>query len=43
MTSHSPPGDTPPSELFDARDSDQALMTATADLSWVEQLEQIHG
>jgi HEPN domain-containing protein len=34
---------TPPSELFDLRDSDQALSTAKAVLAWVEQLDQPHG
>jgi HEPN domain-containing protein len=43
VTSRYPLDDTPPSELFDARDSDQALSTAKAVLSWVEQLDQPHG
>ncbi|MCX5949043.1 MAG: HEPN domain-containing protein [Cyanobacteria bacterium] len=43
VTSRYPLDDTPPSELFDARDSDQALTTAKAVLAWVEQLDQPHG
>ena len=43
VTSRYPLDDTPPSELFDARDSDQALSTAKAVLAWVEQLDQPHG
>jgi HEPN domain-containing protein len=40
VTSRYPLDDTPPSELFDARDSEQALSTAKAVLAWVEQLNQ---
>jgi len=40
VTSRYPLDDTPPSELFDARDSDQALTTAQAVLAWVELLDQ---
>ncbi|MEI7666142.1 MAG: HEPN domain-containing protein [Synechococcaceae cyanobacterium ELA263] len=43
VTSRYPLDDTPPSELFDARDSDQALTTAKAVLNWVEQLDQPQG
>ena len=43
VTSRYPLDDTPPSELFDARDSDQALSTAEAVLSWVEQLDRPPG
>ena len=43
VTSRYPLDDTPPSELFDARDSDQALTTAKAVLAWVEQLDQSPG
>ena len=43
VTSSDPLDDTPPSELFDPRDSDQALTTAEAVLIWVEQLDQPHG
>jgi hypothetical protein len=43
VTSRYPLDDTPPSELFDARDSDQALRTAKAVLSWVEQLDRPPG
>jgi HEPN domain-containing protein len=43
VTSRYPLDDTPPSELFDPRDSDQALSTAKAVLAWVEQLDQPHG
>ena len=43
VTSRYPLDDTPPSELFDARDSDQALRTAEAVLSWVEQLDRPPG
>ncbi len=32
--------DTPPSELFDAADSEQALSPAAAVLAWVEHLDQ---
>jgi HEPN domain-containing protein len=37
VTTRYPLDDTPPSELFDARDSKQALGTAAAVLAWVEQ------
>ncbi|MFN7898859.1 MAG: HEPN domain-containing protein [Synechococcaceae cyanobacterium] len=40
VTSRYPLDDTPPSELFEARDSEQALATAQAVLSWVEHLDQ---
>jgi hypothetical protein len=43
VTSRYPLDDTPPSELFDARDSEQALSTATSVLAWVEQLDQAPG
>jgi HEPN domain-containing protein len=43
VTSRYPLDDTPPSELFDARDSNQALSTAAAVLAWVEQLDQAPG
>jgi HEPN domain-containing protein len=43
VTSRYPLDDTPPSELFDARDSEQALTTAKAVLAWVEQLDQVPG
>jgi HEPN domain-containing protein len=43
VTSRYPLDDTPPSELFEARDSDQALTTAKALLAWVEQLDQPSG
>jgi HEPN domain-containing protein len=43
VTSRYPLDDTPPSELFDARDSDQALTTAMAVLAWVEELDQSPG
>ena len=43
VTSRHPLDDTPPSELFDACDSDQALTTAKAVLAWVEQLDQAPG
>ena len=43
VTSRYPLDDTPPSELFDARDSEQALTTAKAGLAWVEQLDQVPG
>ena len=43
VTSRYPLDDTPPSELFDLRDSNQALSTAKAVLAWVEQLDQPQG
>jgi len=43
VTTRYPLDDTPPSELFDARDSNQALSTAAAVLAWVEQLDQAPG
>jgi hypothetical protein len=43
VTSRYPLDDTPPSELFDARDSDQALSTAKAVLKWSEEAGQIPG
>jgi len=43
VTSRYPLDDTPPSELFDARDSEQAQSTATAVLAWVELLDQAPG
>jgi HEPN domain-containing protein len=43
VTSRYPLDDTPPSELFDGRDSDQAISTAKAVLAWVEQLDQPSG
>ncbi len=43
VTSRYPLDDTPPSELFDDRDSEQALTTAKAVLAWVEQLDQVPG
>ena len=43
VTSRYPLDDTPPSELFDDRDSEQAITTAKAVLAWVEQLDQPSG
>ena len=43
VTSRYPLDDTPPSELFDDRDSKQAITTAKAVLAWVEQLDQPSG
>ena len=43
VTSRYPLDDTPPSELFDDRDSEQAIATAKAVLAWVEQLDQLSG
>jgi HEPN domain-containing protein len=43
VTSRYPLDDTPPSELFEARDSEQALTTAKSVLTWVEQLDQPPG
>ncbi len=43
VTSRYPLDDTPPAELFDRADADQAITTAEAVLRWVEQLDQPSG
>jgi hypothetical protein len=43
VTSRYPLEDTPPMDLFDPADSEQAIATATAVLAWVERLDQGEG
>ena len=43
VTSSYPMEDTPPMDLFEPSDSQQAITTATAVLAWVERLEQGEG
>jgi HEPN domain-containing protein len=40
VTSRYPLEDTPPMDLFEPSDSQQAISTATAVLAWVERLDQ---
>ena len=40
VTSRYPLEDTPPMDLFEPTDSQQAISTATAVLVWVERLDQ---
>jgi len=40
VTSRYPLEDTPPMDLFEPSDSEQAISTATAVLVWVERLDQ---
>ena len=43
VTSSYPLEDTPPMDLFEMSDSEQAISTATAVLAWVERLDQGEG
>ena len=43
VTSRYPLEDTPPMDLFEPTDSEQAISTATAVLAWVERLAQGEG
>ena len=43
VTSRYPLEDTPPMDLFEATDSEQAITTAAAVLAWVERLNQGDG
>jgi HEPN domain-containing protein len=43
VTSRYPLEDTPPMDLFETSDSEQAISTATAVLAWVERLDQGEG
>lgn len=43
VTSRYPLDDTPPMDLFETRDSEQAIATATAVLAWIERLDQGDG
>jgi len=43
VTSRYPLEDTPPMDLFEPSDSYQAITTATAELAWVERLDQGEG
>jgi len=43
VTSRYPLEDTPPMDLFEMSDSQQAISTATAVLAWVERLDQGDG
>ena len=43
VTSRYPLEDTPPMDLFEPSDSEQAISTATAVLAWVERLDQGEG
>ena len=42
-SSRYPLEDTPPMDLFEPTDSEQAISTATAVLAWVERLDQGDG
>ncbi|WP_411875068.1 hypothetical protein [Vulcanococcus limneticus] len=42
-SSRYPLEDTPPMDLFEPTDSEQAIATATAVLAWVERLDQGEG
>ncbi len=43
VTSCYPLDDTPPMDLFDPTDSEQAIATASTVLAWVERLDQGEG
>jgi HEPN domain-containing protein len=43
VTSRYPLDDTPPMDLFDPTDSEQAIATASTVLAWVERLDQGEG
>ena len=43
VASRYPLEDTPPMDLFETSDSEQAISTATAVLAWVERLDQGEG
>lgn len=43
VTSRYPLDDTPPMDLFETRDSEQAIATATAVPDWIERLDQEDG
>ncbi|MCX5956882.1 MAG: hypothetical protein NTW51_10870 [Cyanobacteria bacterium] len=43
VTSRNPLEDTPPMDLFEPSDSEEAITTATAVLAWVERLVQGEG